>query len=131
VAADEMSEPAPMPESSPGFRLSAEYDLEETYIGEATVRRGRHVVSDLDEYNTLVRFVLTPRVGIGVLRLGASYERFAFGSNGSWADCDTLQAANVVIGLDTRFSDSILVRAESQLGFYGAGMDDLEGDDID
>src|SRR4029077_4322391 len=100
VAADEMSEPAPMPESSPGFRLSAEYDVEETYIGAATVRRGRHVVPDLDEYNSLVRFVLTPRVGIGVLRLGAAYERFSFGSSGSWPVPDTLQAANLVIGLD-------------------------------
>jgi hypothetical protein len=39
-----------------------------------------------------------------------------------------LQAANLVIGLDTQFSDSILFRIEAQPGIYGAGMDDLDWD---
>jgi len=134
VAGEGSNEIIPSPESSAEsrdpFRLSAEYEVEETYIGEAKVSSGRHVVDDLDESDTLVRFVLTPRIGIGVLRLGASYERFSFGSNDGWPVPDSLQAANLVVGLDTQFSDSILLRIEAQPGFYSAGTDDLNEDDF-
>jgi hypothetical protein len=117
-------------ESTPQFRLSAEYDFEETYIGDSDVVRGRHHVNDFDESNTVATFVFTPRISIGVLRLGAGYERYDFGFNhGGWPLPNTLQAANLVVGLDTQFSDSILVRIEAQPGIYGAGTDDLEWDD--
>ena len=114
---------------APQFRFSAEYNIEETYVGESDVARGRHQVRDFDESNTVVSFVATPRVGIGVLRLGAGYERYSFGFDNGWPLPNTLQAANLVVGLDTQFSDSILVRFEAQPGIYGAGMDDLEWDD--
>lgn len=116
-------------EAAPQFRFSAEYNVEETYIGGSDVARGRHAVNDFDESNTVVSFVFTPRVKIGVLRLGAGYERYSFGMDDGWPLPNTLQAANLVIGLDTQFSDSILVRFEAQPGIYGAGTDDLEWDD--
>jgi hypothetical protein len=119
----------PSSESRSQFRIPAEYDVEETYIGEADVSRGRQSVHDFDESDTVVSFVLTPRISIGVLRLGASYERFSFGFDDGGPLPDTLQAANLVVGLDTQFSDSILVRIEAQPGLYGAGMDDLEWED--
>jgi hypothetical protein len=119
----------PTSASQAGFRFSAEYNIEQTYIGDSEVSRGRDTVRDFDESDTLVSFVLTPRVSIGVLRLGAGYERFAFGFNDGGPLPDTLQAVNLIIGLDTQFSDSILIRIEAQPGLYGAGMDDLEWED--
>jgi Domain of unknown function (DUF6268) len=122
-------EPATATEAAPEFRFSAEYNIEETYIGDSDVARGRHAVNDFDESDTVVSFVFTPRVAIGILRLGAGYERYSFGFNDGWPLPNTLQAANLVVGLDTQFSDSILLRVEAQPGIYGAGMDDLEWDD--
>jgi hypothetical protein len=122
-------EPEPSIEPTPQFRFSAEYNIEETYIGDSDVARGRHEVNDFDESNTVVSFVFTPRVAIGILRLGAAYERYSFGFNDGWPLPNTLQAANLVIGLDTQISDSILVRFEAQPGIYGAGTSDLEWED--
>lgn len=122
-------EPATSTETTPQFRFSAEYNLEETYIGGSDVARGRHEVNDFDESNTVVSFVFTPRVTVGILRLGAGYERYSFGFDDGWPLPNTLQAANLVVGLDTQFSDSILFRVEAQPGIYGAGMDDLDWDD--
>jgi uncharacterized protein DUF6268 len=123
------AEPVASTEAAPQFRFSAEYNIEQTYIGESDVERGRHKVNDFDESNTVVSFVFTPRIAIGILRLGAGYERYSFGFDDGWPLPNTLQAAHLVVGLDTQFSDSILVRIEAQPGIYGAGMDDLEWDD--
>lgn len=122
-------EPTAAIEEKPQFRFSAEYNVEETYIGDSDVARGRQFVHDFDESNTVVTFVATPRISIGILRLGASYERYSFGFDNGWPLPNTLQAANLVVGLDTQFSDSILLRFEAQPGLYGAGVDDLEWDD--
>ena len=37
--------------------LSGEYVIEETYVGEADVRRDHRVVRDFDESNSIVRFI--------------------------------------------------------------------------
>jgi opacity protein-like surface antigen len=63
-----------------------------------------------------------------VLRLGAEWERFSFGLPDGAPLPDTLQAVNLVIGLDTQLSDSILIRVEAQPGVYDAGFDDLSDD---
>jgi hypothetical protein len=120
----------PVTEARPEFRISAEYLVEETYIGGSDVSREQHHVRDFDESNLVVRFVLTPRVAIGILRLGAGYERYDFGFEDGWPLPDTLQAANLIVGLDTQFSDSILFRIEAQPGLYGAGMDEFETDNF-
>ncbi len=98
---------------------SGEYVAEETYVGEASVRRSNEVVNDYDEHDTVLRFILTPRTKIGVLRLGLEWERFSFGFPDGTSLPNTLQAGALVVGLDTQLSDSILLRVEAQPGFYG------------
>jgi hypothetical protein len=63
-----------------------------------------------------------------VLRFGAEWERFSFGVPDSAPLPDTLQSVNLVIGLDTQLSDSILIRVEAQPGIYNSGLDDLSDD---
>src|SRR5437764_5799818 len=110
------------------FSLSGEYVIEGTYVGNGEVRRGPHVLRDFDESDILLRFVLTPRIKLGVLRLGAEWERFSFGFPDQAPLPDTLQALSLVIGLDTQLSDSILLRFQAQPGFYGT--DDFESQDV-
>src|SRR5437870_1335746 len=115
------------------FRASffAEFDLEQTYIGGADVQRGARDVNNLDEYYSNLRFVYTPRIKFGILRLGAQWERFSFGfPDGGQQLPNTLQAINSIVGFDTQFGDSILVRLEAQPGFYGTSFDQLSGDDF-
>lgn len=106
------------PEASP--RVPFEVDAEYTYIAAGTVARGAREIRDFDETYGLFRFVYTPRVKIGILRLGAAWEHFGFGFPAGVQLEDTLQSVSAVVGLDTEFSDSILVRIEAQPGFYGS-----------
>jgi len=101
-------------------RLSYEFDAEETYIGGSDVERGSRSVRDFEENNALVRFVFTPRIRIGILRLGAGFERYDFDIPRAAEIPDSLQSATLIVGLDTQFSDSILIRFEAQPGFYRA-----------
>jgi len=106
-------------EHIPSWLRSGEYLAEDTYVADANVRRGDQVVRDFTESDSILRFVLTPRTRLGVLRLGAEWERFTFDFPNGAQLPDTLQSASLVIGLDTQFSDSILLRLEAQPGFYG------------
>jgi len=108
--------------------LSGEYIIEGTYVGNGDVQRGPHELRDFDESDILLRFVLTPRIKLGVLRLGAEWERFSFGFPDRAALPDTLQALSLVLGLDTQLSDSILLRFQAQPGFYGT--DHFESQDV-
>ncbi len=111
------------------YRFSAEFTVEQAYLGDADVQRGNRVVSDFDEYYSNVSFIYTPRVAFGILRLGAQWERYSFGfPNGGQQLPNTLQSFNSIVGLDTKFSDSILVRFEAQPGLYGTSFDQLDGD---
>jgi hypothetical protein len=110
------------------FFSSGEYLAEETYVGEAGVRRSGHAVDQFDENDAILRFVLTPRTSLGVLRLGAEWERFWFGFPRSTPLPDTLQSIGLVIGLDTQLSDSILIRLEAQPGMYNTGVNNLSDD---
>jgi len=106
-------------EHIPSFFRSGEYLAEETYVADANVRRGSQVIRDFTESDTILRFVLTPRIKLGVLRLGAEWERFSFGLPNGAPLPNTLQSTSLVVGLDTQLSDSILVRFEAQPGLYG------------
>ncbi len=101
------------------FSASGEYVVEETYVGEAAVKRGHRSIEDYDESDSTFQFILTPRIKLGVLRLGFQWERFSFGFPKNTPLPDTLQSGSLVLGLDTQLSDSILVRVEAQPGFYG------------
>ena len=108
------------------FSFSGEYLAEETYVGDADVRRGDRAVRDFDESDTILRFIFTPRVSFGVLRLGAEWERFSFGFSEASPLPNTLQSASLVIGLDTQLSDSILMRFEAEPGLYGTNHLDFD-----
>ncbi|HEY4758186.1 MAG TPA: hypothetical protein VIH43_06485, partial [Chthoniobacterales bacterium] len=97
---------------------AGEYSFEETYVDEASVARGPHRVLDFNESDTLLRLILTPRVKVGVLRLGFEYEQFSFGLGKNAPLPNTLQSVAAVVGIDTQLSDSILVRLESTPGVY-------------
>jgi len=109
----------------PFSSLSGEYTAEETYVSDADVRRGNRAIHNFDESDTILRFVLTPRVKIGVLRLGIEWEHFSFGFPDRTPLPNTLQEISAIIGLDMRLSDSILLRIESQPGFYGTNNFDF------
>jgi Domain of unknown function (DUF6268) len=109
--------------------LSGEYTAEETYVGSGDVQRNsKKSVRDFDEHDSILHLVITPRIKPGVLRLGAEWERFSFGIPDGAPLPDTLQAVNLVIGLDTQLSDSILIRVEAQPGVYNTGFDELSDD---
>jgi hypothetical protein len=110
------------------FPFSGEFVVDETYVGNGDVQRGQHVLRDFAENDILLRFVLTPRIKLGVLRLGAEWERFSFGFADRAPLPDTLQAVSLVLGLDTQLSDSILLRFQAQPGFYGT--DNFESQDV-
>jgi hypothetical protein len=130
-SADEKSAREISAENNPAtstFSFSGEFGVDETYVGDGDVQRGQHVLRDFDENDTLLRFVLTPRIKLGVLRLGAEWERFSFGFSDRAPLPDTLQALSLVVGLDTQLSDSILLRFQAQPGFYGT--DNFESQDV-
>lgn len=125
VLSEAVTEPASEPA---GFPFSAEYVVEETFVGGGDVNSGSQVVRDFNESDTQVRFVFTPRVKIGILRIGAEWERFSFDFPDSAPLPDTLQSVSLVLGLDTQLSDSILVRFEAQPGMYNTGFGHLSDD---
>ena len=108
-----------------------EYNAEDTYVGSGEVQRGPNkTVNDFDENDSIVHFVFTPRTNVGVLRIGADWERFSFGLPDHAALPDTLQSVSLVMGLDMQFSDSIIVRAEGQPGVYDTEFDNLGWDNF-
>ena len=119
----------PVPEE-PHFNLPLEFDLAESYVGSADVRRdGRD--SSLDEQNSLVRLVFTPRViPRGDLRLGVEWERYSFGFSNDAPLPNTLQAVNLVLGADYSLNNSILLRFEAQPGLYGTFFDHITSGDF-
>ena len=122
--------------------LGFEFELHGAFIGEADVKRRdgsinrERRVEDFHEVNASARLLILPRTPIGILRLGAEYEIFDFGGGtqtiapmpgvfpdpigipfGPWIP-DRLQSIAGIIGLDTKFSDSFLIRFEARPGFY-------------
>ncbi len=110
----------------PFSKLTGEYSVEETYISDATVTRGQRRIDGFNESDTVIRFVATPRVKLGVLRLGIEWEHFAFGFPERTPLPNTFQELSAIIGLDTQISDSILMRVEFQPGFYGTNNFDSD-----
>ncbi|MEN3369486.1 MAG: hypothetical protein V7609_1629 [Verrucomicrobiota bacterium] len=111
--------------------FSFEFDVEGTYVGDGDVERGERgnlVIRNFDEAQGRVHFVLTPMTKIGVLRLGVQTERYSFSFGGTAAIPHRLHSTALVLGLDTEFSDSFLIRIEAQPGFYGTDFDDFGQD---
>ena len=111
--------------------LSFEFNVEGAYFGEGDLERGETGnlrINDFDGGQARVRFLLTPRTKIGILRLGVQMEQYSFSFGGNAPIPDDLNSTNLVIGLDTELSDSLLVRVEAQPGFYGTDFDDFGQD---
>ena len=104
--------------------ISFEFNFEEGYAFEGDVVRENVPVKNFDTSDTKLQFVLTPRVKIGILRLGIQAERYSFGYSSSAPIPDVLASTALVLGLDTEFSDSFLIRLEAMPGFYGTDLDD-------
>jgi hypothetical protein len=112
-------------------RVPFEYTAEDTYVGDGDVQRGPNKnVRDFDENDSIVHLVFTPRTQLGVLRIGAEWERFSFGLPDHAPLPDTLQSVSLVMGLDMQFSDSIIVRAEGQPGVYDTEFNNLGWDNF-
>ena len=124
------AKPALSEESNGFWPLSGEFSADATYVGEGDVERGGKHVNDFDEIDSDVRVVLTPRIKLGVLRLGAEWERFSFGLPNGAALPNTLQSFSTIIGIDTQLSDSILIRAQTQPGLYNSGLGHLFWDNF-
>jgi hypothetical protein len=108
-----------------------EYNAEDAYVGGGDVERGPNKkVDDFDENDSIVHLVFTPRTKLGILRIGAEWERFSFGLPDHAALPDTLQSVSMIVGLDMQFSDSIIIRAEGQPGVYDAEFDNLGWDNF-
>jgi hypothetical protein len=111
--------------------FSFEFDVEGTYVGGGDIERGERgdmVIRDFDEAQARVRFLLLPMTKIGILRLGVQTERYAFSFGSNAPIPDDLHSTNLILGLDTKFSDSFLIRFEMQPGFYGVDWDDFGRD---
>jgi hypothetical protein len=108
--------------------VSFEFDADGTYVGSGDVKRGTLRVQNFDETDAHVHYILTPRVKIGILRLGMQAEHYSFGFPHNSAIPDVLESTALVIGLDTEFSDSFLIRLEAQPGLYGTDFDDFGRD---
>lgn len=108
--------------------ISFEFYAGGTYVGDGDVQREDIRIEDFDEFNSRLQFILTPRVKIGILRLGVQAERYDFSYGGNAPIPDVLESTNLVVGLDTEFSDSFLIRLEAQPGFYGTDYDDFGQD---
>ncbi|MDQ3119918.1 MAG: hypothetical protein M3Q89_10195, partial [Verrucomicrobiota bacterium] len=115
-------------ENGDGDPLAIEFDFQGAYVGEGDVERGSRAINNFEEWNFLGRLLILPRTKIGILRLGAEYEIYDFDISEGAQVPDKLQSASVIVGLDTKFSDSFLIRLEAKPGFYFA--DDLEGEDF-
>ncbi|MEY2562891.1 MAG: hypothetical protein QOH88_1084 [Verrucomicrobiota bacterium] len=112
--------------------FSFEFHAEGAYFGGGDVVRdkgsGDLHVDDFDGSDLLVRFILTPRTKIGILRLGVQHERYSFGFGSNGALPDVLESSNLILGLDTQLAESFLIRLELQPGYYGTDFDDYGQD---
>ena len=108
--------------------LGVEFDVNAAYVGDGDVHRGSREINNFNEWNFIARLLILPRTRIGILRLGAEYEIYDFSIPDGAQVPDRLQSAALVIGLDTKFSDSLLFRVEAKPGFYYAN--ELEGRDF-
>lgn len=111
--------------------FSFEFHAEGTFVGDGDVRRGETgnlIIRDFSETDSRVHFILTPRTKIGILRLGVQTERYSFSYSSTGPLPKDLHSTALVIGLDTEFSDSFLIRLEADPGFYGTDFDDFGRD---
>jgi hypothetical protein len=108
--------------------VAIEADFFSSYVSGLDVERGSIRVTDFDEANALARILILPRTKVGILRLGAEYEIYDFDLPEGLQVPNRLQSLALIIGLDTKFSDELLVRFEAKPGLYSG--DDFQRRDL-
>ena len=108
--------------------LEFEVDFQGAYVTEGDVYRGSFKIDDFEEWNFLGRLLILPRTPVGILRLGAEYEIYDFDIPEFTQLPNKLQSAALIVGLDTKLSDSLLIRLEAKPGYYFT--DDVDGRDF-
>ena len=111
-----------------GDAVGFEFEVRGSYIGESDFDRGSREINNLETVNGSARVLILPRTPVGILRLGAEYEVYDFNIAEGLQVPDRLQSITAIVGLDTKLSDSLLIRFEAKPGFFYA--DDLEGKDF-
>jgi len=118
-------------EKSKKADVSSEFVLENSYVGDTTMKMGTAGIGKVDEINNHFRYVMSRQISQGsFLRLGLDAERFSFGLPNGAPLPNTLQSTAVVIGADIELADSWLMRAEISPGIY-SDFKDISGDDVD
>jgi hypothetical protein len=111
-------------EENISYEINAEYG----YVGGVRSKINSNDKGDVDEQSNLFHVVVSPRTKIGLIRIGAEWQRYSFGlPNGSFLP-NTLQSTSLIIGLDTQYSDALLIRIEAQPGIYSDFYDVDSGD---
>jgi Domain of unknown function (DUF6268) len=128
VAATSLAEMIVPPSGDAPTGVDYEFQLDGSYVGDSSVERGQRHVNDFNEWNLHGRILILPATPIGILRLGVDYEIYDFDIPSNSQVNNRLQSLALVIGLDTKFSDELLVRFEATPGFYSG--DSFEGQDF-
>ena len=101
-------------EENISYEINAEYG----YVGEVRSKINSNDKGDVGEQSNIIHAVVSPRTKIGLIRIGAEWQRYSFSlPRGSFLP-NTLQSTSLVIGLDTQYNDSLLFRIEAQPGIY-------------
>jgi opacity protein-like surface antigen len=106
-------------------------DAESWFVGGARVRGGGSQTGSFDELGTTLRGVISPQIGQDLLlRLGAEWQRLAFGVTDQAMVPSELHKVNALIGLDYQLNDEWLLRADLKPGIY-SDFEDVSWRDVD
>jgi opacity protein-like surface antigen len=111
--------------------VSQEVDAQYVYVGGAGTRGAGLDLGSVDESSADVKYVISPQITKDLLlRLGAEWQRFSFGTPNRSPVPDTLQQVSAVLGFDYQLADQWLLRMETQPGFY-SNSSDIRWDVVD
>ena len=107
--------------AEPGnFQNTYDFDGDASYAGRTGGNFGRHIGSKISEQRDDDKFVVSTQYNGGpIYRFGLSYQRYSFGLTSAAPIPNTLQAENLVLGVDFSLFNSWLIRVEADPGFYG------------
>lgn len=128
LATQSFGEMVEVPTGTGEDTVGLEFEIRGSYIGETDFERGDREIDNLETWNGSARFMILPRTPIGILRLGFEYETYDFGIPPGLQIPDRLNSLAAIIGLDTKFSDSLLIRFEARPGLYSG--DEIQGGDF-
>jgi hypothetical protein len=122
VAAPDASASADTTAAPSNLKTSYEFNADTSYVGGARTNFGSDGDGNVSEQRTSTRFLVEPQYNGGpIYRLGLGYERYNFGFSKAAPIPDSLQAENLVLGVDFELFNSWLIRVEADPGLYGDG----------